>query len=410
MVNDFAIVLGLIRGEDGLEGAEAGAGVFVVEENAPGVQPHRGALPGGDLNGLHGREAVEHLLYAEPGDEQESKEKDEAAGEDMAAAGAAQQRDQKEQADLDAEAHDTPTRGGKEERADRKQRADGDDEPAFAANLAENERHERNGYHQLDESGKVIAVDVWAEGNSAVAHLAEPVEFPVEGELLENAERGDEKTENHDEPDVAAPIVGIAEGLRGEKEDEDVGDEEVELHARVVSGGGGAQEQLAERYGGQQDERRKQRRDVDALLVVALVEIKEKGPKKEEKTGAGFDDGARPVFDSAVREDTEDYESANAEAEKLHVAGPGDGGGDLGVGDFAGAPGALFGVALGLFAGAVPGCVFGSGACADGGVLTFGVTFGVAFSVAPGIGVAFGATGRAFVSGISATSSIHAVP
>src|SRR5579872_4761698 len=104
MVNDFAIVLGLIRREDGLEGAEAGSGVFVVEKDAPGVQPHRGALAGGDLEGLHGREAVEHLLYAEPGDEQKCEEKDEAAGEDMAAAGAAQQRDQEKQADLDAEA------------------------------------------------------------------------------------------------------------------------------------------------------------------------------------------------------------------------------------------------------------------------------------------------------------------
>ena len=30
MVNDFAIVLGLVGGEDGLQRAEAGAGVFVV--------------------------------------------------------------------------------------------------------------------------------------------------------------------------------------------------------------------------------------------------------------------------------------------------------------------------------------------------------------------------------------------
>ena len=52
MVDDLAIVLGLVRGEDGLQRTEAGTGVFVVEEDAPGVLAHRGALAGGDLEAL----------------------------------------------------------------------------------------------------------------------------------------------------------------------------------------------------------------------------------------------------------------------------------------------------------------------------------------------------------------------
>ena len=52
MVNDFAIVLGLVGGEDGLKRAEAGAGVFVVEKDAEGVLPHRGAFTGGDFESL----------------------------------------------------------------------------------------------------------------------------------------------------------------------------------------------------------------------------------------------------------------------------------------------------------------------------------------------------------------------
>jgi hypothetical protein len=40
---------------------------------------------------------------------------------------------------------------------------------------------------------------------------------------------------------------------------------------------------LAERDCGQQDERREKRGDVDALLVVALVEIKKEGPEEEEE-------------------------------------------------------------------------------------------------------------------------------
>ena len=329
MVDDLAIVLGLVGGEDGLQGAEARAGVFVVEKDTESVLPHRGALAGRDFEALQRVKAIENLFDSEPGDEEEGEEQDESAGEHVAAAGAPEQRDQEKQAHLDAERDDASAGSAKKERADREQSADGDDEPALAADFAEHERHERNGDDEFGESGEMVAIDVWAEGDAPVAHLAEPVELPIESELLEDAERGDEKTENHDEPDVATPVVGVAEGLRGEEEDEDVGDEEIELHARVVGGGGGAEEQLPERDGGEQDERREKRGDVDALLVVALVEIKEEGPEEEEEAGAGFDDGARPVFDAAVREHGEDDEHADGEAEELHVAGLGDEGGDL---------------------------------------------------------------------------------
>ena len=305
MVDDLAIVLGLVRGEDGLQRAEAGAGVFVVEKDAQSVFSHRGALSCGDFEALQRVETIENLFDAEPRDEEKGEEEDESAGEDVAASGATQQCDQEEQADFDAKSDDASARSGEKQRADREQSADGDDEPAFAAHLAENERHERNGDDEFGEGGEVIAIDVGAEGNPAVAHLAKPVELAVECELLKDAECRDEETKNHDEPDVAAPVVGKAEGLRREEEDEDVGDEEVELHARVVGGGGGAEKQLAERDGGEQDQRREQRGDVDALLVVASVEIKKERPKEEEDAGARFDDGTRPVFDAAVGEDGE---------------------------------------------------------------------------------------------------------
>ena len=90
MVDDLAIVLGLVRREYRLQRAEAGASVFVVEKDAEGVLPHRGAFAGGDFESLQRGEAVEDLFHAEPGDEEERQEEDEAAGEDVPAAGAAQ--------------------------------------------------------------------------------------------------------------------------------------------------------------------------------------------------------------------------------------------------------------------------------------------------------------------------------
>ena len=106
VVDDFSVVLRLVGGKDGLQRAEAGAGVFVVEKDAPGVLAHRGALAGGDFETLERGEAVENLFDAEPGDEEEGEEEDEAAGEDVAATGAAEQRDQEEEAEFDAEADD----------------------------------------------------------------------------------------------------------------------------------------------------------------------------------------------------------------------------------------------------------------------------------------------------------------
>ena len=97
MVDDFSIVLRLVGGEDGLQRAEPGAGVFVIEKNAPGVLSHRGALAGGDFEILERGEAIENLLDAEPGDEAGSEEEYEATGEDVSAVRAAKQRDEEEQ-------------------------------------------------------------------------------------------------------------------------------------------------------------------------------------------------------------------------------------------------------------------------------------------------------------------------
>ena len=49
VVDDFSVVLRLVGGKDGLQRAEAGPRVFVVEKDAPGILPHGSALAGGDF-------------------------------------------------------------------------------------------------------------------------------------------------------------------------------------------------------------------------------------------------------------------------------------------------------------------------------------------------------------------------
>src|ERR1700720_657211 len=134
VIDDFSVVVGLVGGEDGLQGAQAGAGPGMVEENGPGVQSHRGTLAGGHFERLKRGEAIENLFPSEPGDQQESQEQDEAASEDMLPAGAAQQHHQDENADLDAETYNATSGCGQEKGADGQKRENGNEIPALFAN------------------------------------------------------------------------------------------------------------------------------------------------------------------------------------------------------------------------------------------------------------------------------------
>ncbi len=92
VIDDFAVVVGFVGGKDSLQGAQAGAGPAMVEKDAPGVLTHGGALAAGYFERLQGGEAVENLFHSEPGNQQERKEQDEPAGENVLSATAAQQR------------------------------------------------------------------------------------------------------------------------------------------------------------------------------------------------------------------------------------------------------------------------------------------------------------------------------
>src|SRR5580704_11679931 len=264
----------------------------MVEEDVPGVDAHGGAFTGSHFKRLQRGEAVEDLLHTKPRDEKQGQEQDDAAGQDVLSAGAAQQHHEDENAELDAKTYNAPAGRGQEKSADGQKRENGDEVPALFADLAEYERHQRDGHNQLGESGEVIAIDVRAKGDAAVAHLAEPIELTVEGDLLQDAEDGDEETENHDEPDEAAPIVRVAEGLGGEEQEDGVGEEKTQVHAGVVDGSGGAQQ-----------------------------EVEQHRPEGEEEAGGDFEDGLGPVLDAAMSENGEGNKHADADAEQPHGFG-----------------------------------------------------------------------------------------
>src|SRR5260370_1237014 len=75
-------------------------------------------------------------------------------------------------------------------------------------------------------------------------HFAKPVKFPVEGQVLENAENADQEAEKHSEPNEPAPILKGAESLHSEKEKDQVGEEKQEFHPSVIGGRGAMQKPL----------------------------------------------------------------------------------------------------------------------------------------------------------------------
>src|SRR5947209_20514891 len=83
----------------------------------------------------------------------------------------------------------------------------------------------------------MVAVDVGSEWNPAVFHIAKPIKLAAEGKVLENAEKADQESENHPEPNEPSPILKRAQSLQGKKEEYDVGDEQQGSHARAVGRG-----------------------------------------------------------------------------------------------------------------------------------------------------------------------------
>src|SRR5258705_9116834 len=83
----------------------------------------------------------------------------------------------------------------------------------------------------------MIAVGIRSKWNAAIAHLAKPIEFPVEGQVLKNAEAADQEPETHAEPDKASPVLQSPESLNGKEKEDQVGKEQEEFNSCVEGRG-----------------------------------------------------------------------------------------------------------------------------------------------------------------------------
>jgi len=150
---------------------------------------------------LHGGKTLQDLADAEPGNHGEGDQEDGGSGDNLLARGAAEDHPKSNSGKLAAETDDAAPGGGEQQGSDLNDGKDSDDKQALTTNLAQDQGNQRYWNGEFGKTCKVIAVHVGSEGNAAVAHLAKPVELPVESEVLKNSEDGHAERENHHEPD-----------------------------------------------------------------------------------------------------------------------------------------------------------------------------------------------------------------
>ena len=74
----------------------------------------------------------------------------------------------------------------------------------FTPDFPQHERHQCNRDHQFGKASEVIPVHVGTKRQSAIAHLAKPIQFSVERQVLQDAEQTETKNpspiRNHTSP------------------------------------------------------------------------------------------------------------------------------------------------------------------------------------------------------------------
>src|ERR1700734_1005832 len=192
VVNEMAVVVGLEFRIGGDEGTETGAADGIGEEEIEAAAGHRDAAGYRDFARTKDGEALDDSSGAEPGDEGEGCEDDEADGNGpLATARLARTGEKAEDGEFEYKADDAGTRAGKDQRADRDDAKKRGERKNVATHSAKNHESERKWERHFDEAGEVVAVDVRAEDGAADGEFAEPVDGAFRGEVLRDAEERD---------------------------------------------------------------------------------------------------------------------------------------------------------------------------------------------------------------------------
>jgi hypothetical protein len=90
--------------------------------------------------------------------------------------------------------------------------------------------------------------------------------------------------------------------LRQQNQQDDVHDQQLKLHPRVVERSRQMENQLNQYHQGERQERRQQRRNCDRFLVPGIGTQR---PDHQQRRKPHFQDALRPLFDASVGQDGE---------------------------------------------------------------------------------------------------------
>ena len=92
----------------------------------------------------------------------------------------------------------------------------------------------------------MVAIDIRTKRYAPVGEFANPVEFSIEGEVLENAEHADYEAEAHSKPHKCAPVLKRAKRLHAQKQKKQGSQQKQQLNACAEGRCGRAKEPLAQ--------------------------------------------------------------------------------------------------------------------------------------------------------------------
>src|ERR1035438_1200137 len=161
----------------------------------------------------------------------------------------------------------------------------------------------------------MVAIYIRPEGNASKAHFANPINFSVKRQVLQNAEGGDAEAKKHSKPYEPFPIFEGAKGLGREKEYDGVGEQQLQFRA-CCKDRRGEMENPLDGYDQRQNHQRQHQWGNYNLLF--FEKIAADGPSDKQKSGARFKHGARPSLHTAVSGNSKNEERANADFQKFH--------------------------------------------------------------------------------------------
>src|SRR4030095_6406 len=134
----------------------------------------------------------------------------------------------------------------------------------------------------------MIAVRDRSKRNPAIAHLAEPIQFAVERQVLKYAQYRHEKGQDHGEPCERSPVGKRAKSLRRQKEQDHHAQQEQEFSSCGKPRSRKPKRPLNEHYQRQRRQREKQLRENDFSPVIGVEKLLR--PEYQQNSAETFED------------------------------------------------------------------------------------------------------------------------